>query len=875
MVLRVGTDIQTGQPASGGGTSSTLTPATTGGAWVHSGGSWIYQGTGTPTRGPPAAPGEYLVVGGQVYKDGTLVGQSAWQPTPQEITQRAQQVYGTTAMTPTQFAQQFPGQAFPGQTSAQGPPVKTLSVQFATGSEAEAQRLTSQQPRYIAPGAYSPELMKLTEAKLLAPGAATPATTGGTFAPIVFMEAKGGPTAIAPSATYPVAQELPKQFVTEQRALPKITSVQDIVAFARGQLQPGETTLAISNIPLAKTETGEVIYNPAYKPNLFEYTFITREAGPSKFNWWESFRLWQYEKSEAISASKNIFTGIQTPPFNILNLTGAIAINVSSQIKAIKTGEATEYQPISMRTVLTSFSPLGITELPVTAKQMTDVGIPKQIVSNLSLSSEYYKGQEIGIVQHPIKFAAITAASIFAPPILGGMLEAVRPALIAYPTLAAGALVGVKALAVGLPVLYGTSIGMRVYAEPTPELRARALGGIVSTEFTPMMLGSIASPYIIGEISSYGRTEAKGVTKAVKEWEAAHPGERYPTAPTKEHYKLFTERKQLVEELSEKQLAAFHQRGFIVWKGNQPYIIPPYQYSPREFEGLYVAPIPSPYFLRIGPTGIYGLDASLAPFGRPGTLAIIPTKYVKGTSGTLGQIFIPGQKAEQEGVVVVGTKIVPYLTGAKYYTYSGVKIPLDIFQATTATGKTALSIQASAAASTEEAAQSYLISKTGLAVSSYSGSRPSYIAYSYVPSKPMYSYIPSYTPPSYLSKASITPPTPYVPSYSPSYSVSPPYYPPSPPSPPSPPVSPAYFSPPIPIPWLPYIPKLFETGADKDIMKPFKGKRKYKYFPSFGAMVFKVKMPKLPKGKRMKIPTEFTGFEMRPLRKGFMKGLPL
>jgi hypothetical protein len=190
-----------------------------------------------------------------------------------------------------------------------------------------------------------------------------------------------------------------------------------------------------------------------------------------------------------------------------------------------------------------------------------------------------------------------------------------------------------------------------------------------------------------GIIRTTGRTEIP--TEKIITEEILSGQKKFVENPTgrinaKEYKKLFETKSQVVPEIKEPM--GYHQAPASFWKGDKLEVTSP---GSSEFPGLYTAYRPSPYFLKIqsGYSTIkFNIKTLFQPYGKPGTAAIIPTKFVLGKSAKPGQAFIPAIKPEVEAIFPVGTKA-SLLNSKYYYNWKGVRIPLDIFKAEGGTGK--------------------------------------------------------------------------------------------------------------------------------------------------------------------------------------------
>ncbi|MBD3253148.1 hypothetical protein GF386_05425 [Candidatus Pacearchaeota archaeon] len=299
-------------------------------------------------------------------------------------------------------------------------------------------------------------------------------------------------------------------------------------------------------------------------------------------------------------------------------------------------------------------------------------------------AEQFHRGVSYGIITAPVEKPLTTGVMygvglITAPSLqLGGKI--LKPVTKLFPKTAK---VTGKAISYGLPTLYGTSAAYRIGTQPTMKKAGEKTGEIISTELLPLGMGGYTSAKYYPKIESYFRT--RGRTEIFQEKiipEDVLTGEKhFPEAPPREHLKLFLKKSQRVPGYEEPMM--FHSTGDVFWKSKFKVVE-----SKSEFPGLYGSYGVSPHFLRITkePKISFYSERILEPYGKPGTIGIIPKKFVKGKIARPGEAFVPGIKTEVEAVLPPSTKV--EITGKKYFfRWGGQRIPLDIGRTTFDRGK--------------------------------------------------------------------------------------------------------------------------------------------------------------------------------------------
>jgi len=352
-----------------------------------------------------------------------------------------------------------------------------------------------------------------------------------------------------------------------------------------------------------------------------------------------------------------------------------------------------------------------------------------------------------GWKERPLKTLGMTAAFTVAPALLGGIGTSLKPMASAIPRtamVAKGAGIGLGAVVGGV---YAGSVYGRVVSQRSKKAQARMFGEILSTEVTPIALGSYAYMKGYPKVQSYFRTRK---LKQVRLETQVNPevlagNTRFPEAPLREHMKLFKEGKygRLPGDISKVTNVKAHDRlvkGALkkdFWGSKSTTTSIDYSYvtrvkgytkkpkwfgthatdamfdrttitfkgsRPKEWEGMFISGYGySPGFWRIGDTKYRLVGGSLFPsMGKPTgyQIQVAGFKYIpKGvknvplwsrTKAEKGYAYIIGKKAEVEAGVSVDTLL--SISEPKYYTsYGGVGVPLVRGKALTMTGVTSSS----------------------------------------------------------------------------------------------------------------------------------------------------------------------------------------
>jgi len=227
-----------------------------------------------------------------------------------------------------------------------------------------------------------------------------------------------------------------------------------------------------------------------------------------------------------------------------------------------------------------------------------------------------------------------------------------------------------KGVGVGLTGLYTGEIARRVSLAETPEAKGEVFGRAISTELAPMGLGAATyykgAPKVTGFFKKIGKKEVKPPippkTLAGKE--------QFPTAPIKEHRRLFEEQKYRLPG----------EKRFHVYKAVEEKWAKKTEVGAGAYEvpGASVAPFISPHFLRIQGGKGYNLFGLGLPkgLGSPTAMVIFPKGLrtlpggvgktakqlkVKGKflreKAEKGYIYVSRLKSEVEGIVTPKTPL--------------------------------------------------------------------------------------------------------------------------------------------------------------------------------------------------------------------------
>lgn len=474
---------------------------------------------------------------------------------------------------------------------------------------------------------------------------------------------------------------------------------------------------------------------------------------------------------------------------------------------------------------------------------------PKYSLEKIPGVTEFKKGYIKEIKEKPIRTIALTGISFVAPGVLGAIGKGVR-----YVAGARAVAVAGKVIGAGVTTAYGISIVKRIGAEPTYKLRAERLGRIVGGEITPVLVGGLAGAYILPKVSGYIRTIGRKEipTERLVSKKVIKGITRFPVAPRREHLKLFLRDKYRLP--GAKKPMMYHAmperlRGLVISKGTS------------EFPGLYGAPGISPHFLKIAPSyRMYGTDI-FGPAGKPGILAITPTKFIKGFGAKPGVAFVPGVKTEVEAILPPTTRLIKK-ADRYFFKWLGRRIPIGEYGVAGAVApgvkpsKPMLDIMKSYylpttyPITTPSQFVAPLISRPSYRTPSRPSpliSRPSYRA----PTKP--SLIQISRPSKLISRAPSYVPgikPSYVPSFIPSY---------------SPGLRPGYLTPYVPTPRKQFVPIPIQVGFKPSKRKIIPIKAVYGYVPSYREIFFK----RYGKPAKPKFRKRYTGFQVRKIPVGF------
>jgi len=231
-----------------------------------------------------------------------------------------------------------------------------------------------------------------------------------------------------------------------------------------------------------------------------------------------------------------------------------------------------------------------------------------------------------------------------------------------------------------LPLIYGSSIGYRVFSQENYKKKGQKFGEIVTTETIPMIAGSYLGEKLFLKSQGYFKT------RGLKEYpikkltrKSIISGEKtFPTAAKEKQLSKFLSKKYRLPE-SDKPLG-YHAspeqlKSLIIEPGSS------------ELKGLYLSSEVSPHFLKIsGKSKLYG-GSILQIQPNPSISAITPEKfivnpaykigknYVWGSQTKKGYAYLPLIKTEIEAVLTPGTFL--KAVNKTYYTkWRGVRIPI-------------------------------------------------------------------------------------------------------------------------------------------------------------------------------------------------------
>ena len=248
-------------------------------------------------------------------------------------------------------------------------------------------------------------------------------------------------------------------------------------------------------------------------------------------------------------------------------------------------------------------------------------------------------------------------------------------------------IIGFRTVGAGLTGAYAYQKGKEIKEKPDYFSKGQVVGGTLATEIAPFSAGFPKGQrhfqQAVGLWRTKGRTELKGLTPIREEG-------TFPTAPAKEHYKIFKAGKHLREKAKP-----------FIEKGKKPFShVTGQEFKPkgelgkgiRGFKGFYTGVEPSSYFARIS-KGKYKtpsfLKTQITAEGTKPTVYIGQAKgFIKPKSKGVGEKikeferrpadkkgFLTEQTAEIEAVF----KPQEYQTiKTKYYTrIDGVRVPVE------------------------------------------------------------------------------------------------------------------------------------------------------------------------------------------------------
>lgn len=317
--------------------------------------------------------------------------------------------------------------------------------------------------------------------------------------------------------------------------------------------------------------------------------------------------------------------------------------------KVISTKLAEEYQEKIEKGIL------GVTEAQVKYEKEYKLKVEpiEKTYKEKIKKAEYKYGAEVMVTTLPLTFAkGITFGVItaVAPPValgiagvgaaeIGFKWRDVREQFRTYPGLSV-AQVGVGLVGAGVGV-YGTALGVGKIKGYIPTIGKEPI--------TPTKL--IEPKVLLGK-----RT--------------------FPTAPPKEHLKLFLKSRYKLP--GETRIGVWHTTPKKFLKEAKVTA------GASEIPGLYGAPSVSPHFLKISKPSykFFGVGMESVLIGKPGILRIYPKKIIKGMPRKPGYAYVPGIKTEIEAIIPAETIL--RQMGVRYYTtWRGRRVPIYEYKALT------------------------------------------------------------------------------------------------------------------------------------------------------------------------------------------------
>ena len=250
------------------------------------------------------------------------------------------------------------------------------------------------------------------------------------------------------------------------------------------------------------------------------------------------------------------------------------------------------------------------------------------------------------------------------------------------------------AVGYGLPLLWGGVLGKQVLEAPKGE-RQKEIGKILFSDVLPVVVGFKIATQTYPKIKSFFTVKGEKLElKDITQKGIVSGDKTFPTAPPKEHLKLFKQQKHAIP--SAESPGGFHLTVDKFGKNT----LTKSGIRESELAGLYISEPASPYFLRLGSgeTKYFGTDI-FPKVGQPSALWVEPKSFKgvpsfvrkgygkKGGSAWLwsstqaqkGVAYVPGVKGEIEAVIPPDT-LLSFRQQKYYFKYKGTKVPVYEYQ---------------------------------------------------------------------------------------------------------------------------------------------------------------------------------------------------
>ena len=339
------------------------------------------------------------------------------------------------------------------------------------------------------------------------------------------------------------------------------------------------------------------------------------------------------------------------------------------------------------------------------------------------------------------------------------------------PVVGTATKIGVTTAGVGLTGLYATQLAGRISLAESP-FEAGKIIGVSAKDVGLLGLGGVKGQRGYMKFEGWWRTRGRDIIPLEKltPTEIITGEKTFPTAPTKQHLRLF--KTSPAGRYLGEEAGAFHTTPQKFWKGRG--LFTP-EKGTSELAGLYGSSYISPHFTKI--SGVSGGKYKLFGFdfaGRPGIAYLKPKgfrtspfkrvdgKFVWASPTKKGWADIPLMKTEIEAVFRPGAGSYAFETGKFYTKIKGVRVPIDVFKFETGTGVPSTSLAGTGGIKLTGGAISYsgvpstsLITPSGgIGLGLYSSAKPSKVS-----TPPITSYISSYKAPkisSYVSPSKVS-----------------------------------------------------------------------------------------------------------------------